>query len=297
MAEQDTPPSSPPAGCPDTVTSRPDAPACASGGYEAHGVEVGYATDLGRVRHNNEDRFYLCDQHCSSIADRGLVYAVADGMGGHAGGEFASGTTVEVLDTFYTEPLSGTLEELMRRTIERANEAILARSNAEPDLARMGTTLTAVHLLGGQTMTIWHVGDSRVYLTREGTIKRLTDDHSLVADQVRMGLITEADALVHPARNVITRALGTRIDVRPDVYTYEVQPGDSLLVCSDGLHGVVPEPDILESLAQPVTAQEVCQRLVERANGLGGPDNITVVVVRIKPPSGFWGLLKDLFGR
>lgn len=268
------------------------------GGFVALGVDVGYSTDVGRVRTKNEDNYFVCDPGVQDIANRGMFFAVADGMGGHHGGEMASHLAIEGVSTFYNEApaTEAGLEEYVSKLVEKANETIFTKATGEPDLARMGTTLTVGHLANRRRLTVWHIGDCRALLIRKGELKQVTNDHSLVADQLRLGIITAEEAANHPARNVITRALGTRRAVKADVYTEELEAGDRLLVCCDGLHGVVGEKDIVEILLSASSSQEGCKKLTERANELGGPDNITCVVLHIQRPRAFWTWLKGVFG-
>jgi serine/threonine protein phosphatase PrpC len=267
------------------------------GGYVALGVDVGFSTDVGRVRTKNEDNYFVCDPGTHDIANRGLFFAVADGMGGHHGGEMASHLAIETVGTFFeTEPGEAPLEEFVAKLVERANETIFTKATGEPDLARMGTTLTVGHLANRRILTVWHIGDCRALLVRRGEVKQVTNDHSLVADQLRLGIITAEEAASHPARNVITRALGTRRTVKADVYVEELEAGDRLLICCDGLHGVLGEQDIVNILLSATSSQDACKRLTERANELGGPDNITCVVLHIQRPRAFWTWLKGVFG-
>jgi serine/threonine protein phosphatase PrpC len=268
------------------------------GGFVALGIDVGYATNTGRVRTKNEDSLFVCDPSIHDIAGRGLLFGVADGMGGHHGGALASALAIETIGDFFKEPLPAdkSLEDHVAGLIDRANEVIFSRATGEPDLSRMGTTFTLGHLAQRRQLTLWHIGDCRALLIRRGELRQVTDDHSLVADQVRLGIITAQEAASHPARNVITRALGTRRLVKADVYVEELEPGDRILICCDGLHGVIPVDDIVKIVLSADTSQLACQRLIERANELGGPDNITVVNVHVRRPRGFWNWMRGVFG-
>jgi len=216
--------------------------------------------------------------------------AVADGMGGHAGGEYASHIAVEALERFYqNETITPDTppQEALRRCIEQAHQLIYSQAQDSPILKGMGTTLT-VALLHQSSLNLGQIGDSRAYLIRNCSIKQLTNDHSLVAEQIRMGLITVEEAACHPARNIITRALGTKEKVDPDFYSFTLEPDDRILICSDGLHGAVDDEKMLELTLSSPSAPASCIRLVEEANANGGPDNITVVIVHIKPIKPFW---------
>ena len=258
-------------------------------------VDVGSATDIGRVRERNED---------SMLVDPPL-YVVADGMGGHRGGQVASQVALEAMEGLATEG-QGSLADHVRR----ANRAVWDRSIEDERLSGMGTTLTAARIDGGSAL-IAHVGDSRAYLLRDGSLQQLTTDHTLVARMVRSGEITEAEAEVHPHKNVLTRALGTDEEVEVDEDSIALVDGDRLLLCSDGLTGMVTEDQIQAILENSDQPQQAADRLVKAANRAGGIDNITVVVLdaigeegdpsggrRVAPPSrrtvGRWGLRAGL---
>jgi serine/threonine protein phosphatase PrpC len=226
-------------------------------------VEVGFATDIGRVRERNED---------SILVDPPL-YVVADGMGGHRGGQVASRVALETLESLATEG-RGTLPDHVRG----ANRAVWDRSVEDERLAGMGTTLTAARV-DGSSVLIAHVGDSRAYLLREGELRQVTADHTLVARMVRSGEITEAEAEVHPHKNVLTRAIGTDEEVEVDEDTIELLDGDRVLLCSDGLTGMVTEDQIQAILENSEQPQQAADRLVKAANRAGGIDNISVVVL------------------
>jgi PPM family protein phosphatase len=226
-------------------------------------VDAGAATDIGKVRERNEDSF---------LAEPPL-FAVADGIGGHRGGEVASQLALEVLEQMTTEG-KGTLSERVRQ----ANRAVFERSQADKQVTGMGTTLTAV-IVEGAGVRLAHVGDSRAYLLRAGSLRQLTDDHTLVARMVKTGEITTDEAEVHPHRNVLTRALGTESEVRVDEKEVPLIDGDMLLLCSDGLTGMVTEDQIQAILEASASPQDASDRLIKAANRAGGVDNITVVVL------------------
>lgn len=242
-------------------------------------------TDPGKKRPNNEDAF---------LADDGLgLYAVADGIGGHEGGEVASRMTLEALsEALHNEfarggggPSSHNSQDTnqcvsaLRDAVILANAAVLRAAEQNPVLAGMGTTVTVV-LLRSRTAVLAHVGDSRAYLFRDGTLKQLTEDHSFVAEQVRAGLITQEQAWMSPYRHVITRSVGIHPDVHADLRTFEVKQNDTLLLCTDGLTEMVRDDDIARILASE-TPPAAAESLIRLANDNGGVDNITAVVVRI----------------
>jgi serine/threonine protein phosphatase PrpC len=253
-------------------------------------IEIGWLTNRGRRRDHNEDNLYVFSAVDTDYESRGMLLAVADGMGGHAGGEYASRIAGETLGKYYENSLEdqpSPATEALRRCIDQAHQVIFSQAQSSPILRGMGTTLTAA-LIDNGTLNLGQVGDSRAYLIRNCTIKQLTNDHSLVAEQIRMGLITAEEAACHPARNIITRALGTKEKVEPDFYSFQLEPDDRVLICSDGLHGVVDDAKVLELILAAAGAPAACVRLIEEANANGGPDNITVVLVHIKPIKPFW---------
>jgi protein phosphatase len=230
-------------------------------------------TDVGRKRAANEDRYALAPE-------LGL-YLVADGMGGHTAGQVASELAAEgaVAALRALEGAEAPLTEKLRYSVAAANRSIFATARARPELTGMGTTLVAV-LVDGQRVALAHVGDSRAYLVRGGRIRRLTDDHSLVAELVRRREISERDARGHPHRHVLTRALGVRRAVEADLAELTPAGGDLFVLCSDGLTGHVDDDEIARTVLADPDLDAVCERLVELANARGGDDNITVVLVR-----------------
>lgn len=232
-------------------------------------------TDVGRRRASNEDDF---------LVEPGFgLYAVADGMGGHAAGEVASRLAIESLKTYFREtgrPAGDPLlaAERLREAVAAANRSIWEAIVGHDERRGMGTTLAAVLAIGEQWV-VGHVGDSRVYLLRGGRLARLTSDHSWVNEQVRLGFLTDEAAQRHPMRNIVTRALGSREDVAVDIALEPLHEGDVLLLCSDGLNTMVPDETIREILAEhAVDPGSACRALVDEANRRGGEDNITVIV-------------------
>jgi protein phosphatase len=236
-------------------------------------IEAGVATDIGQVREGNEDS-YLVEPP---------LYAVADGMGGHRGGEVASQLALETVEAMFREG-RGSLAEQVRQ----ANRVVFERSVTDPKVAGMGTTLTAA-LVTGDSAHLVHVGDSRAYLLRAGTLRQITEDHTMVARMVRLGEISEAEAEIHPHKNVLTRALGTDPDVDVDEQDLGLLDGDRLLLCSDGLTTMVTPEQIQAILEATASAQDAADRLVRAANRAGGIDNITVVVMDVKGTDGSGG--------
>jgi protein phosphatase len=228
-------------------------------------------TDVGAVRQTNQDALGEC-------AAGGLrAFVVADGMGGHAGGETASRITVETLQAVFAEA-GGGVGERLRAALETANRRIHEEQLRDPRLSGMGTTGVALGF-GPDGAFVANVGDSRAYRMRGGSLQQLTRDHSVVAELERRGYITAAQAAVHPRRNEVLRSLGTEESVEVDIDPVEVAPEDVFLLCSDGLSGVVPDAEIAALLVrQP--AEDAARALVEAALAAGGPDNVTVQIVR-----------------
>lgn len=254
-----------------------------------HGpIQVAYVTDKGLVRQTNQDSIYVPDVQRAK-EPRGLLLAVADGMGGHNGGETASKTLSEAIGTFYDKPATELVigEELKNLVLE-ANRTLYRMSRGDPDLMGMGTTLTAL-FVNGNKATVLQVGDSRAYHRRGNQLTQVTLDHSFVAEQIRLGNVTPEEGRTHPKRNVITRAVGTRPFLEIDIYEVELQLGDDLLLCSDGLHGFVPEDKMLPALAEEAPADRVANHLLELAYQGGGQDNIAIVLFRLREvPEGSW---------
>lgn len=229
-------------------------------------VEIAFATDTGRIRSHNEDR---------SLA-KPPVLAIADGMGGANAGEVAAEMTIAALRELPDSPSA----EQVRDVIVATNTAIRERAEADPSHAGMGTTVTSA-LIDDADVTILHVGDSRAYVWRDGTLRQLTDDHSMVAELVRQGQLSPAEADRHPARNVITRALGAEATVDVDQVPVGAEVDDVLLICSDGLSSLVPDRDIADIITGAPSLQVATRELIAAALEAGGTDNVTIVLARI----------------
>lgn len=237
---------------------------------------AGSATDVGRVRSNNQD---------SLLVREGELFAVADGMGGHQGGEVASALALETLGRAHDDPSTSTLVQAVRS----ANQAVFEKAGTSPDLKGMGTTLTAladVDTTEGKRLGIVNVGDSRLYRARGDHLEQLTEDHSLVASLVRQGRITAEEAESHPQRNILTRALGIDEAVAVDSWEVEPIPGDRFLICSDGLFNEVDEGRMIATLRRFDDPADAARELVRLANEGGGRDNITAVVVDVVSTDG-----------
>lgn len=245
-------------------------------------------TDVGRLRSHNEDSVAM-------VPDR-RVFIVADGLGGHNGGEVASQLAIESITGFvrtaeerpdmtwpfeYVGSLSRAANILLA-SIKIANLNILSQAQKAPELQGMGSTVVVLLIGNDGKAYLGHMGDSRIYRYREGCLVQLTDDHSLVNEQVRQGILTPEEAARSPYRNVISRACGIRPDIEPDIRSEVIKGGDIYLLCSDGLTGPVSDVEIAEVLgARSNDLEKAAETLINRANELGGPDNITVGLVRI----------------
>jgi protein phosphatase len=232
-------------------------------------AETTCKTDTGRQRRDNEDSAFA----------RAPVFVVADGMGGAQAGEVASRIAVEAFERGL--PDSGSPEERLAERVREANQQIYERSRADRGRAGMGTTLTAAYV-DDTHVAIAHVGDSRAYLFRDGSLQRLTQDHSLVDELVRRGKLTEEQAAEHPQRSIITRALGPEPDVEVDTWTYPARAGDVVLLCSDGLTSMISEERVQAILAEHDSLDVAADALIREANEAGGRDNITVVLFRLE---------------
>ena len=232
-------------------------------------AETALRTDTGRQRRDNEDNAFA----------RAPVFVVADGMGGAQAGEVASKIATETFEQGL--PDSGSPEERLAERVREANHQIYELSRTDRERAGMGTTLTAAYV-DDTSVAIAHVGDSRAYLFRDGTLERLTQDHSLVEELVRQGKLTPEQAAGHPQRSIITRALGPEANVEVDTWTYPARAGDILLLCSDGLTTMISEDRVSEILGGSGSLQGTADTLIDAANEAGGRDNITVVLFRLE---------------
>jgi len=240
-------------------------------------------TDVGVVRAGNEDTFLL-------DCPRGL-FIVADGMGGHAAGEVASEMAVQIIQNELGAVRGLTDRDAaarMRTAIQLANDAIFERTLAEQDKRGMGTTTTVMALFSRRYL-IGQVGDSRAYLLRRGELLQLTKDHSYVQEQVDAGLLTPDQARTHPYSNVITRCVGANEEVAPDIYFGNLEPGDVILLATDGLTGMLEDQQLQTILGSEDNPEHCVNRMIADANRRGGLDNITAIVIRIdsaEPPTG-----------
>lgn len=245
-------------------------------------LSVAAGTDVGRIRAGNEDSLYAdADQ------ERGL-FIVADGMGGHAAGEVASEMAVQIVARDLTDVRDLTAAgagQRMADALKSANRAIYERTIQEADKQGMGTTASCL-MMGQGRYLIGHIGDSRVYLLRDGVFRQITKDHSYVQEQVDAGFLTPEQARYHPYSNVITRCVGANAAVEADVLAGELQVGDLYLVASDGLTGMVEDPQLKKILESKQTPGRMVDTMITEANRRGGLDNITAIVVQVVKVTG-----------
>lgn len=252
-------------------------------------LEVAQLTDVGRRRDHNEDNMaYVIPKDPTVMTHKGALLIVADGMGGHAAGEVASEIAVETISNTYYQDENDDVPTSLMQAIRRANAAIQQRAAENMLRSGMGTTCVAA-VIRGNMAYVANIGDSRAYVVRQARLRQVSQDHSWVAEQVRAGLLTEEQARNHAQRNVITRSLGTQYEVDIDIFREPLEEGDMLLLCSDGLSGMVNDEELLQTLSQFVP-QESVYHLIDRANENGGIDNITAIVAQIQelgvePPS------------
>jgi PPM family protein phosphatase len=256
-------------------------------------IDSGGVTDVGRVRTNNED--------CFRIVTALNLFVLSDGMGGEAHGEIASALAVETVVKHcqdaeanpaarvlgQTQPGWSAKTKRLSTALHLANKNIFKSAEEHPDQHGMGATLTAAWIDGAK-LSVAHVGDSRAYLLRGGTLLQLTRDHSLVAEQVRRGMLTVAQAEESDMQSVLLRALGAQPEIEVDAEEHLLFPRDVLILCSDGLTRMVPEPEIAGVLQAETSPTRAAEELISLANERGGPDNITVVVVRLEKDSKEW---------
>lgn len=249
-------------------------------------------TDIGRKRQRNEDSYL--------VNDKIGLYIVADGMGGHAGGEFASKIAVSTVEEIIrgedraksnvpmqtyldasdqSSSTEGQEQDRLKDAINRAGNMIVRRAFEDPELKGMGTTST-VMFVSNDKAYIAHVGDSRAYCVREGQIIQITEDHSLVHEQLKSGLITEEEAKTHQLKNIITRSVGVQEEVEVDTVVWKIQPGDSYLLCSDGLSNMVHDEELQEIISK-YNVEQGARELVDLANQRGGEDNITLILLKV----------------
>jgi protein phosphatase len=224
----------------------------------------------------NQDSMFCCDSAVGSFQN---LFIVADGMGGHKAGDYASRLCIESMVSQIKESASNTPVTIFQEAITFANRAVYEASQEDKEYEGMGTTMVAC-TLQGDTLYVANIGDSRLYLLRD-ELEQITTDHSLVEEMVKIGNITEREARVHPQKNIITRALGIDDEVQADYFELQVAPSDVILLCSDGLTNMVEDDEIEYIIRKGESLQQAGEALIERANLNGGSDNITAVLVEI----------------
>lgn len=256
-------------------------------------------TDTGMVREHNEDAYKLPgNTDAETLASKGYLYVLADGMGGHQKGEVASAITIETVSSeYYTSVIDLPAQKPEKTIIKALTSAIEKANDYVMDATQGGGTTIVAAVLYGNTMVAMNVGDSRAYLLRDNELKQITRDHSLVSRLVEMGKITEEEALTHPRRNVLYQALGQGSDVEIHVVQEKLKMNDVVILCSDGLWGEVGDSAIKEALGNSDNPLTTIEKLVVMANQTGGPDNITAIVIQVSdeaaPPDAYGSQLQS----
>jgi serine/threonine protein phosphatase PrpC len=248
-----------------------------------YALDVAGLSDRGVRRDHNEDAWSLppLDLTAGQMAAKGRLYVVADGVGGHQAGDVASKLAVEFIQQCYYADPTPDVAASLKAAIHASNQAINHEAADKLEQYGMGTTVTAA-VVRGNELTVANVGDSRTYLIRKGHARQVTTDHTWVEEQVQIGLITRAEAAKHPQRNIITRSLGGQQKLYIDIFEEQLMPGDSVLLCSDGLSNTVSAPEIGASVSRSKSAKVAVHELVELARQRGAPDNVTAVVLKVK---------------
>lgn len=232
-------------------------------------------TDVGQCRKENQDSVFASEQSVGNLPN---LFVVADGMGGHNAGDFASRCAISVLVESVKKDMSFNPIKIIRHGIETANEQVYLEASLDPSKNGMGTTMVAVTIVGYYAY-IANVGDSRLYLLNQDGIVQITKDHSLTAEMVRMGELTKEEARIHPNKNIITRAVGIGDFVNIDFFDVELDENTQILLCSDGLSNMVEEPEMYDIVRSSSDIEEAARKLVDCANENGGTDNISVIIV------------------
>lgn len=232
-------------------------------------------TDVGQKRRENQDYVYASEQPIGNLPN---LFVVADGMGGHNAGDFASRCAVSVLAESVKKDMSFNPIKIIRHAIETANEQVLMQADLDPQKAGMGTTMVAVTVVGHYAY-VANVGDSRMYVSDSHDIVQITRDHSWIAEMVRRGEISKEEARNHPDKNIITRAVGTGSTVKIDFFDVELEEGNRILMCSDGLSNMVEDYTMQDILSSSNNIEESAEKLVSLANENGGRDNISVIII------------------
>lgn len=233
-------------------------------------------TDIGRKRKLNQDYVFASDKPIGNLPN---IFIVADGMGGHNAGDYASKYAVETVKEEIERSFEKSPVKILGMAIETANRHIRKKAGEEAALSGMGTTMVAATCLGDKYLEVANVGDSRLYVVNDRKIEQITRDHSLVEEMVRLGGIDRAAARSHPDKNIITRAIGAKDTVEADFFYVELEPGDIVLMCSDGLTNMLEDKEIHMILSSQGSVEEKAEELVKAANQNGGKDNIAVIII------------------
>jgi len=259
------------------------------GGFE---LAIAGSTHVGRIRKTNQDAFDRFDDD-----DRGeILLVVADGMGGHRGGEVASRMAVGTLGNLFREG-DGDPAARLAAAIERANFEIHKLAKKDRTLKGMGTTVVALLLCKDGPSFVVHVGDSRLYRLRAGELETLTEDHSVVTLLLQRGDITPEEAVNHPKQNQLMRAVGIWDEVEPDIASLDIHSGDSFILCSDGLYGMLPDSELKALAGRALDPHAVAAWMIDAANQAGGKDNVTAMIAQIHEPTGTRSLTQDSRGK
>lgn len=232
-------------------------------------------TDIGRTRMVNQDYVFSCQEPVGNLPN---LFIVADGMGGHQAGDFASSYSVKKFIESVSLSLQKNPHKIFRDAIRYANKELIEKSRSNPELKGMGTTMVALCILGEKAY-VANVGDSRLYLMEENQLTQITVDHSLVQEMIRIGELTKETARIHPDKNIITRAVGAGKDINVDFFEFSITKNSTLLMCSDGLSNMVEDDQIALLLKSAKTPEKIGKKLIETANRNGGKDNIAVIVI------------------
>ena len=238
-------------------------------------MRISFMTDTGRMRSQNQDAVFATPEPIGSLAN---LFLIADGMGGHNAGDYASKKAIDLVKESIAGNLKAEAVPAIHQGITIANETIHQEASADKEKAGMGTTMVAA-TVDGDWMRVANVGDGRLYVVREGKLQQVTQDHSVIGEMVRKGEMQKEEAQHHPRRNLITRAVGAEETVRVDFFDVELSDVEAVLMCTDGLTTMVDESCILEILTSEDSVEDKVARLIQEANNAGGRDNITVLII------------------
>lgn len=239
-------------------------------------MKISFMTDTGCMRSQNQDAVFASSEPIGSLPN---LFLIADGMGGYSAGDYASKKAIDLVRESIAKDSGTDAVPAIQHGITIANETIYQEACADADKAGMGTTMVAATIDGEKMMRVANVGDSRLYIVRDGELQQVTRDHSVIGEMVRKGEMTKEEARNHPKRNLITRAVGAEAKVRVDFFDVDVSDVTAILMCTDGLTTMVDEPHILEILTSKDTIDDKTEKLIQNANDGGGKDNITVILI------------------